>query len=127
MAGYQKLLVWQKAMELTTQIYKIANKLPKIESYALSNQMRRAAISIPSNIAEGQDRNTTKEFINFLAMARGSKAELETQLQICIKVGYLTEDEVMPAIETLVEVGKMLSALITKLRTKTDSSLNSDN
>jgi len=79
-SSYRGLLVWQKSLDLTAAIYKLVKKLPKEELYALSDQMRRAVISIPSNIAEGQDRNTKKEFIQFLHVSRGSKAELETQL-----------------------------------------------
>jgi len=79
--------------------------------------MRRAAVSIPSNIAEGQDRNTNKEFCNYLYIARGSRAELETQLNICIRVGYYTIDDVEPSMKLLNEVGRMLTKLISKLTT----------
>jgi len=113
--SYQELVVWQKAMDLTVEIYKIVKKLPKEEIYTLSAQMRKAAISIPSNIAEGQERNSTKQFINFLSIARGSKAELETQLQVCLKVGYLIETDITEASLLLNEIGKMLNALIKKL------------
>ena len=116
-SSYQGLVVWQKAMDLTAVIYKLVKKLPKEELYSLSDQMRRAVVSIPSNIAEGQDRNTNKEFAQFLHIARGSKAELETQLLICVKVGYLTEIEIIEAINLSVEVGKMLTSLINKLKT----------
>ena len=114
-SSYQGLLVWQKAMDLTAVIYKLVKKLPKEELYSLSDQMRRAAISIPSNIAEGQDRNTDKEFAHFLCIARGSRAELETQLLICVKVEYLTENEISEAMNLLSEVGKMLTSLIKKV------------
>ena len=103
-------------MDLTTIIYKLVKKLPKEETYALSDQMRRAVVSIPSNIAEGRDRNTNKEFVHFLTIARGSKAELETQLLVCVKVGYLSESEILEAMNLLIEVGKMLTSLISKLR-----------
>ncbi len=117
MASYRELVVWQKAMELTVEIYRLARMLPKEEMYALADQMRRAAVSIPSNIAEGQDRNSKKEFSNYLYIARGSRAELETQLNICLKVGYLKESDVRQAMELLMAVGKMLTALIQKLKT----------
>ncbi len=117
MASYRELVVWQKAMELTVEIYRLARKLPKEEMFALADQMRRAAVSIPSNIAEGQDRNSKREFSSFLYIARGSRAELETQLDICIRVGYLTESDVQKARESLVAIGKMLTALIQKLKT----------
>jgi four helix bundle protein len=115
-SSYQGLVVWQKAMDLTAFIYKLVKKLPKEELYALSDQMRRAAVSIPSNIAEGRDRNTDKEFVQFLIFSRGTKAELETQLLICIKVGYLNETEISEAMNLLSEVGKMLNSLINKLK-----------
>jgi four helix bundle protein len=91
--------------------------LPKEEMYSLSDQMRRAAVSIPSNIAEGQDRNSTKEFLSFLYIARGSRAELETQLLICLKVGYFADTDITAATKSLKEIGKMLTALISKLKT----------
>jgi four helix bundle protein len=84
--SYKDFTVWQKAMDLTVEIYKLVKLLPKEETYALSDQMRRAVVSIPSNIAEGQSRNSDKEFANFLGIARGSNSELETQLQICIRL-----------------------------------------
>ena len=76
--SYKELFVWQKAMDLVAEIYRIVKLLPKEETYGLSDQMRRAAVSVPSNIAEGQARNTTRDFINFLYMARGSNAERQT-------------------------------------------------
>ena len=116
-ANYQELLVWQKAMRLTVVIYKLVKKLPKEELYSLSDQMRRAVISIPSNIAEGQNRYTKKDFTHFLIIARGSKAELKTQLLICVEISYLNETEILEAINLLTETGKMLNSLINKLRT----------
>ena len=81
-------------MELIVEIYNLAKRLPKSELYSLSDQMRRSAISIPSNIAEGNGRNSQKEYIRFLSMARGSQYELETQLMICVRLGFLTEDDI---------------------------------
>lgn len=118
--SYKDFKVWQKAMDLTVEIYKLVKLLPKEETYALSDQMRRAVVSIPSNIAEGQGRNHTKEFINFLSIARGSNSELETQLQICVKLNYITEKEIENALKLCEEVGKMLSTLIKKLRLELD-------
>ena len=77
--SFQDLIIWQKAMDLVIEVYNLVKELPKEEQYALSDQMRRAAVSIPSNIAEGQSRNSTKEFIQFLSVAKGSNAELQTQ------------------------------------------------
>ncbi|MDR0310134.1 MAG: four helix bundle protein [Acidobacteriota bacterium] len=114
---YRELIVWQKAMSLVKEIYCLTTKLPKEELYGLSSQVRRAAISIPSNIAEGQARNSTKEFTKFLSIARGSKAELQTQLLICVEIGYLSEADINTAMGLSEEVGKMLSSLIQKLTT----------
>jgi len=80
--SYQDLEVWKKSIDFVEQIYRLVKQLPKEETYALSDQMRRAAVSIPSNIAEGANRKTTKEYIQFLYIALGSTAELETQLII---------------------------------------------
>ena len=113
--NYRELIVWQKSIEVAEKVYKITKKLPKEEIYSLTNQMRRAAVSIPSNIAEGQSRNSTKEFIQFLSIARGSKAELETQLLLCLKIGYLDDADVSEIQELLTEIGKMLNTLLRKL------------
>ena len=113
--NFRKLIVWQKAMELVTETYRIVKLLPKEEIFALSNQMRRSAVSIPSNIAEGQARNSSKEFIQFLSVAKGSNAELQTQLLICINLHYVNEDRISPALMLSDEVGKMLNKLILKL------------
>ena len=118
MAGsYKELIVWQKAMDLVEETYFVVKRLPKEELYALSDQMRRAAVSIPSNIAEGQVRNSTKEFVNFLSIARGSNAELQTQLLICVKLRYLKENDIAKALGLSEEVGKMLQTIIQKLTT----------
>jgi len=115
---FKDLIVWQKAMELVAEVYRLVKELPKEELFALSDQIRRAAISIPSNIAEGQGRNSTKEFIHFLAIAKGSKAELETQLLLCVKINYMNNAEIETAINLIQEVGKMLNALQKSLTTK---------
>lgn len=115
---FKDLIVWQRAMELVTEVYRLVKKLPNEERFALSDQIRRSAISIPSNIAEGQGRNSTKEFIHFLSIAKGSKAELETQLLLCVKVNYLTNLEIKTFTTLIQEVGKMLNALQKSLKTK---------
>ncbi len=114
--SYQDLTVWQKSMELTVQVYQITKKLPKEEMYSLTNQMRRASVSIPSNIAEGQARHSKKEFIQFLRIAQGSKAELETQFLLCLKIGYFIDSEIKGIMNLLQEIGKMLTTLIARLR-----------
>lgn len=115
--SYKELLVWQKSMQIVEETYRLVKLLPKEELYALSDQMRRAAVSIPSNIAEGQARNSTKEFVNFLSIARGSAAELETQYMICVRLKYLQQSQTEQVLNWLSEDGKMLNALIGKLST----------
>jgi four helix bundle protein len=112
---YEDLIVWQKAMSLVEEIYALTKLLPKDEMFALVDQMRRAAVSIPSNIAEGQERGTAKDFTRFLYIAKGSKGELETQLLICVRLKYLSSSEILVAQSLLEEIGKMLNSLIGKL------------
>lgn len=111
--SYKDLMVWQKSIRLVREIYLVTAQLPKEEIYGLSSQMRRAAISMPSNIAEGQQRRGTKEFIQFLKIAYGSGAELETQLVI-LKDLY-TKVDISKAEFLLDEIQKMLNSLINKL------------
>ena len=113
--SYKDLMVWQKAMDLVVEVYRIVQLLPKEETYGLSDQMRRAAISIPSNIAEGKMRNTRREYINFLYMARGSNAELQTQCLICARIQYIDEKELIKTLSLSNEVGRMINALILSL------------
>ena len=113
---YKELVVWQRSMELVKEIYLLVKKLPKEETYALSDQMRRAAVSIPSNIAEGYGRKSKIEYVRFLDIARGSQYELETQLQICIMLEFLNENDTEKVFALLSETGKMLNALINKLQ-----------
>lgn len=115
--SYRELIVWQKAMDLVDEVYRLVKQLPMEERFALSDQLRRAVVSIPSNVAEGQGRNTTRDFMNFLTMARGSCFETETQLLICVRQKYLTQSQVDPALNLCGEVGRMLNALIGKLST----------
>lgn len=117
-SDYKELQVWHKAIDLVVEIYKISKLLPKEETYGISDQIRRSAVSIPSNIAEGQSRNSIKEFIQFLSIARGSLAELETQLLICIKVNMLSEDNITEAQNIITEIGKMIKGLMNKLNSQ---------
>ena len=89
----EKLQVWQLAIDLAEKVYEITNKFPKQEMYGLADQMRRAAVSIPSNIAEGKGRRTTKDFIHFLYVAQGSLNELATQIKLARRIGYLTPED----------------------------------
>ena len=115
MEGHRDLIVWQKAMDLIVEIYRLVKFLPKTETYALSDQMRRAVISIASNIAEGHGRASISEYIYFLKIARGSCFELDTQLQTCLRVGYLTDENLEISFGLLNEIIKMLNSLIKKL------------
>ena len=90
MTTYKNLIVWQKSMKLIVEIYRLVKFLPHSETYALSDQMRRAVISIPSNIAEGYGRNSNREYSRFLRIALGSCFELETQLNACVLIEYMT-------------------------------------
>lgn len=110
---YRDLIVWQKAIELATEIYRATRSFPKEELYGLTSQIRRSAISIPSNIAEGQARLTPGEFRQALGYARGSYGELDTQLVIATNLGYLPPES-QPS--RLVEVGRMLNGLIASLK-----------
>lgn len=115
---FRDLTVWQKSIALTKEVYSLAKKLPSEELHVLSNQMRRAAISIPSNISEGHSRKSTKEFIHFLSIATGSKAELETQLILCVEIGYLQSLEIETAMQLIEEVSKMLFSLMKSLENR---------
>ena len=119
--SYKELKVWQKAMDLTVEIYRLVKLLPKSEIYVLSDQMRRAAISIPSNIAEGQGRSSVKEYAKFLSFARGSQTELETQLQICLRLDYFSEKDAEIALNLCEEISKMLVVMMKKLADKDKS------
>ena len=109
---FKELTVWKKSMKLAAEIYRITKNMPKDELFGLTNQIRRAAISIPSNIAEGNGRGSAKEYLRFLYIARGSRSEVETQLLLCVELGYLQESEVTPALELCTEVAKMLNTVI---------------
>jgi len=112
---YRDLMVWQKAMVLVTEIYKVTKSFPRREDYGLTSQLRRCAVSIPSNIAEGYGRNSRNEYIRFLQIASGSLYELQTQLEIAANLGYLKKDEFELLYESTREVERMLSVLIRRL------------
>lgn len=111
-SDYKRLKVWQKAMDLTEEVYRLVRLLPREETYALSDQLRRAVVSMPSNIAEGHGRGSDKEFVKFLTIARGSLFEVETQLLICNRLYLLTKETTQLAFSMITEIGKMLNALI---------------
>ena|SRR6185312_4254684 len=102
-------------MDLVQNIYSVTKQFPKEETYSLTAQIRRAAVSIPSNIAEGKGKRSTKDFINFFTVARGSAAELETQLLISQRLGYASNEQLQSLLDDVNEIGRMLSGLLSKL------------
>src|SRR5688500_5913276 len=116
--GFKGLVVWQKAMDLIEEIYRLTQGFPKQETYGLSSQLQRAAVSVAANIAEGNGRDSTKEYIHHLAFSLGSLAEVETYLVVGHRLGY-TRAEVVNALESKCdEIGKMLRGLQKALRAK---------
>lgn len=111
-SDYKRLKVWQKAMDLTEEVYRLVRLLPREETYAPSDHLRRAVVSMPSNIAEGHGRGSDKEFVKFLTIARGSLFEVETQLLICNRLYQFTKETTQLAFLMIAEIGKMLNALI---------------
>jgi len=114
--GYKDLVVWQHAMALVGDIYGLTERLPADERFGLTAQLRRAAVSVPSNIAEGYGRHATGEYRHHLLISRGSLFEVETQLLLCVQLGYADDVVTQPVLEELRSVGKMLTSLLTRLR-----------
>jgi len=108
---YKDLFVWQKAIALAERIYVITKEFPSNEMYGMISQMRRAAVSVPSNIAEGQARDTPKEFVRFIAIAQGSLAEFETQIIIAKNIAYMTQQQYLEYVAQHNEVSRMLASL----------------
>lgn len=115
--NYQDLIVWQKSMDFVEFVYKVTQSFPNHEQYGLTNQLRRSAVSVPSNIAEGQARQYSNEFRQFLYIAKGSLAEAHTQLLIAERLNYVPTDVLKNLNASIVELQKMLRALIQKLPT----------
>lgn len=109
---YRSLTVWQKAKTLAVDIYRLTKAETMRRDFPLIDQLRRSAVSVPSNIAEGDERKSDKESVRFFRIAKGSLAEVSTQLEIARDVGYFTDDQVKPLISQCDELGKMLGALI---------------
>jgi four helix bundle protein len=115
---YQELIAWQKAIALVTEIYKASGSFPRDEIYGLTSQLRRAAVSVPSNVAEGQGRATSGEFIQFLCHARGSLFEVETQVIVAHNLSYLSDAQCETLIANISELGRILNGLITSLQNR---------
>lgn len=114
--SYKDLVAWQKSMALVTEVYRASQEFPKEEVFGLIGQTRRAAISIPSNIAEGHARTSKKEFQYFLSNARGSLAELETHLTIAYQLTYINEMAINQVLDRVGEIGRILNGLISSLK-----------
>jgi len=115
--SYKDLLVWQKGITLVKKIYQLTQSFPDAERFGLVSQMRRAAVSIPSNIAEGQARHTRKEFIQFLSHSEGSVAELETQVILAVELAFCALADVQEITDLTTELSKMLDSLRRRLET----------
>jgi four helix bundle protein len=113
--SHRRLVLWQKSVHLAVEIHRVSRQLPRHELFGLAAQMNRAAVSIPSNVAEGAARHTTRDYIRFLYIARGSSAEIDTQLKLAEALGYLTGDELAPVLEISDEVGRLLNGVISAL------------
>jgi four helix bundle protein len=109
--NFRELFAWQKAMDLVVLIYKVTRPFPREEAYGLTSQLRRASVSVPSNIAEGQGRQTTKEFLRFLGYAYASLQEVETQVMIARRIGYLKEAQEAQLLTYCTEVAKLINGL----------------
>ena len=119
--SYKDLVAWQKSMDLVTAVYRASQGFPKEEIFGLVSQIRRSAVSVPSNIAEGHARTSRKEFQYFLSNARGSLAELETQLTIAHQRAYIDETRINQLLDRLGEVGRILNGLLTALKRSSKS------
>ena len=118
MGNFKELLVWKKSIELVTEIYEITSVFPSEEKFGLVSQIRRAAVSIPSNIAEGNARRSSADYIQFLKIARGSGAEVETQIIISKNLGFLNDVKCEELTLKITEIMKMINGLINYLKTK---------
>lgn len=121
MVNVQELKVWQASRELTKKIYLASKNFPTFEQFGLTAQIRRAAVSVVSNISEGHDRGTSKEFIHFLRISRGSVAEIQAQLIVALDIGYLSEEDYKELNELSIEIHKMLNGLIKSISKKLTS------
>jgi four helix bundle protein len=122
--SYRDLVAWQKAMQLVTEIYHVSKNFPAEERYGLTNQLRRAAVSVPSNIAEGQARFSRKGFHRFLCTARGSLAEVETQIDIAMNLGYATQAQRATLLKAASELGRILNGLLASTKISLANSEN---
>jgi four helix bundle protein len=121
LASYHDLFAWQKAVDFVVDTYKLTGRFPRAELYGLTAQLPRAAVSVPSNIAEGAGRIHTREYIHHAGIARGSPFEAETQIIVAQRLGFVSEEEVRPLLAAVSEVGRLLHGLIASLERKLTS------
>lgn len=114
--SYRDLIIWQKSVDLVTKVYAVTAKFPSSEVYGLTNQLRRCAVSVPSNIAEGYGRNSTADYKRFLQIAVGSLYELQTQVEISLNLAYVSKEQYDELINLSTEVDKMMYSIIQKLK-----------
>jgi len=117
--GFRDLLVWQRAMELLVECYRITNQFPAVEKYSLTQQLRRAVVSVPSNVAEGHGRDHLGDYLRHLSIANGSLMEVETQLEAGLRLGYVSQKELRNVFGLVQEVRRMLAGLTRALRART--------
>ena len=115
--SYKDLIAWQKAMDLVVEVYQVTANFPRDERFGLTNQLRRAAVSVPSNIAEGQGRGPTQDFVRFLRIARGSVQEIDTQLTLAMRLGFLPQEHYDRLAAMITEVAKIINGLIRSIPT----------
>ena len=120
MESYRELVVWRKAVDLVSEIYALTKALPESERFGLTSQLRRAAVSVPSVLAEGHARSSTREFMRYVSMSMGSLAEMETQLVIAGNLGFLEESSIASVLGSCSEVGRMLRGLRKSLESRPD-------
>ncbi|MBR4388054.1 MAG: four helix bundle protein [Prevotella sp.] len=118
METHKNLRVWQQSIEMVTSIYMMTKTFPKDELFGLVSQIRRAAVSVPSNIAEGYARGTDREKLHFLRISSGSMSEIETQLMLCLNLGYISQDLYEEMSERVTSVWKQLNALISSVKSR---------
>ena len=116
--SYKDLLIWQKGIEIVDEVYKMTKLFPSEENFSLTSQVKRCSVSIPSNIAEGWGRESEQSFLNFLRIARGSLYELETQVEIAFRQGYIDSHQQKKVVQLLTEESKMLSSFMNKLKSR---------
>jgi four helix bundle protein len=113
--SFRDLVVWQNAMKLAEGVYGVAGSMPATELYGLTRELKRSAVSIPSNIAEGKGRGRTGHFVNHLIIALGSEAELQTQVELAVRLGFIAGASAQPLLDAASEIGRMLNGLIASL------------